>query len=370
MSQYYLKVSLVDGKLEEKPLILNASDSSWMGDLFEQIGPKQLDGCVAVHLASRKRSGQYVYMSDDTLVPKTTNSDGVIPGLDIIAVLVREHREEDKDKENWLIKWMGPSSRQWRTELIASFYDTKRDPVVKQYRYFIERARRDVKTFVQRAELYKSLLKSPDQTEKVKAMILEDEKDIYRVMDLSGATILHMTVQQRNVEICRFLLQRKRIHRYLMDAKGCMACDYAAKSTEILKLLWEPHPHHEAIHTNALHSYFYWRYGYWLKHLNWLVQQGCDDFNDTELDVEITKLYEEHGVQAVALKVEAMSETFLSYPTEKDGKYADRRFCLACEARLAGLKRCSRCKEVWFCNIKCQRNASLIHRIYCDKVKM
>jgi len=96
--EYYMKVTLEDPlglmvnperKLPEKSLVAKGVEDSYMlCNLFEQIGSAALDSCSAVHLANRKENDQYAFISYDIMFPRTTNPDGVIPGKDIVAMLM------------------------------------------------------------------------------------------------------------------------------------------------------------------------------------------------------------------------------------------------------------------------------------------
>jgi hypothetical protein len=230
---------------------------------------------------------------------------------------------------------------------------------------------------------------------------LIEEKDLYQLVSAHGETVLHwlaITSGYNNLSALEYILSKKLIHVNLENYRGTTPLYYAvlSKNIEAVKLFLQygANPRirsgfsskfpsevaNDEIRTILLEfennyipisrelklipkfshttAYKYRKYMYILSNLNYFYHGKHSIVSGIELDIGAEETYKNEGLTGVADYCDVLWEDFIN--SIKNSK----KQCLNCENE-ENLKRCSKCKAVYFCNAECQEDAHLIHKYDC-----
>jgi hypothetical protein len=213
----------------------------------------------------------------------------------------------------------------------------------------------------------------------------------------NGENMLHWAGAFNNISIMEFVIDK--IHVNLLNHRGSSALYYACmrNSVEAVKLLLKYHanPKIESAFSgkfpveittndeikNLLNeydeknipldknhelrtgfsrytSYKYRKYMWWLSNLNYYFSKDNIKIEGTEIIDEARSIFRQKGIEGLNNKCQKLCLDFIN------DKKTD--CCLYCSVSDKKLLRCSKCKEVLFCDVVCQRKASTIHKEDCQ----
>jgi len=259
--------------------------------------------------------------------------------------------------------------------------------------------------------MVKDLIENESNDESNKSVIEYIEMfDGYDMVYPYGETILHWACAYNNVPICKYMLETKHIHINISNYRSATALYYACmkNSLDIVKYLISKNvnpmirsgfsgkfPHEittsEEIkkilleHSKKIvpidyyskykvvdgfdlyNTYDYRKYMYWLSNLDYFFGRGNNRnfaIGEKELSQDAVKIYNEKGLNVLSQCCDDMLEKYiLSLHTNKTNKTC--LFCGQCSSESISLKKCSKCKGVYFCDKECQKKANIIHNYDC-----
>lgn len=227
--------------------------------------------------------------------------------------------------------------------------------------------------------------------------------NVFTIIFPHGENLLHFACGAGNIEICKYLIEEKKIHPNIYNSRGATPLIYACLKNQIevvrLLLSYNADPRirsgfsglfpyqstqnkeicdmlllHDSIvpidYENGLkiktgynlyQSYKYRKHKYWLTFVtNEMMRisgnQQIDRLNETE---EIINVLE----QGFDKLLEMYQEIYNDYISSLVN--VDTRCCLSCSNSSTQLFRCSKCKQVLVCGKKCQKQIHMLHQYDC-----
>lgn len=116
---------------------------------------------------------------------------------------------------------------------------------------------------------------------------------------------------------------------------------------------------------NKMVMFYFRMYKWWLSNLTYyraFVAYGAGNIHDTEINQEAERLFREQGIEALIEKCNVLNKRFIEAETLWDSGCVEKK-CAICG--LVTDTRCSRCKEVYFCSVNCQKAGARAHRYDC-----
>lgn len=231
------------------------------------------------------------------------------------------------------------------------------------------------------------------------------DRSAYDLMDTHGENFLHWCCTFNNAELCEYLIIEKKLHVNLENYRHATPLYYAAMNNnlevikimlkyhanprirsvfsgkfpseiatdiEIKKLLQEAenlipfcnYENYEPIlreNVSLYKGYKYRLYMAYLSNLNYFnstLSEEVKNRNGIQIFPEIKSIFQQSGIIAAANYVQQVYEDYLQIDY-----YNIEKLCLNCNAKT--IKRCSKCKKVYFCNLECQKKCYLLHNFDC-----
>ncbi|QKF94482.1 ankyrin repeat protein [Fadolivirus algeromassiliense] len=249
----------------------------------------------------------------------------------------------------------------------------------------------------------RTLIEMNDGESNNKIISLIEDKNIYDILYVHGENLLHWAAAFNNAVICEYLLKDKKLHVNLENFRGATPLYYAAmkNSLEAVEVLmrYNANPRirsgfsglfpmdvtqndqikeilEEVDNTsipltgyggvlkckNNFSKYVAYRYRlymWWLSNLNYYNNKYKHTISGTELIPEAKTIYDKDGITGLAEKCQRLYDDYID-----SLEYKEFKCCLYCSNNI-DLKRCSKCKSVYYCNQTCQSHAYKIHKIDC-----
>lgn len=138
------------------------------------------------------------------------------------------------------------------------------------------------------------------------------------------------------------------------------------------KKLYEPYEPFVKPGFTLYDSYKYRQYKWALGHLNYLTSKWKHIIHGFEPHPQLVDLFEVGGAIALSQLCDQLLDEYFELINEEDDDDEDEEWprdkkCLECGDVIDTLKRCSRCKKVYFCDQLCQRRANMLHKFDCKK---
>ncbi len=227
--------------------------------------------------------------------------------------------------------------------------------------------------------------------------------DLYDCVWPNGETLLHWACAFNNIFIIDHILQNGLIHVNISNYRGTTPLIYACvkdNSEAIVKLLsFNANPYIKSGFTglrpsetveldqnkilleehvakyvplenlkvksgfNLYQSYKYREYMWHLSNLDYYTSKFKHIVHGFVPNPHAKSLYESGGVITLSKHIDWLVDDF--YDKIKYPESIVEKSCLYC-GESNDLKRCSKCKQVYFCNKLCQKNAYPIHKYDCE----
>jgi hypothetical protein len=240
----------------------------------------------------------------------------------------------------------------------------------------------------------KQLIEKNDEKSNSKIIELIREKNVYELIYVNGENLLHWASVSNNCEIAEYLLTVKKIHVNLENYRFTTPLYYATMkgNLEVIKVLMGHNANtairsgfsgmfpedivetkelldlvkidHEIKENKFLH-YGYRLYMFWLSNLNYFHNRNKNMVSGVVIIPEAKQLYEQ-GIEKLANECQKIYEHYLQYVVLFKNNLLNSKVCLSC-LKENNIKKCSRCKSVYFCNVECQKNAHILHKFDCVK---
>jgi len=174
-----------------------------------------------------------------------------------------------------------------------------------------------------------------------------------------GTTPLYYAMISNSTNVVKILLQNHANPRIRSGFSGMFPSD-ATQNQEIKTMLLKyeadviPLDRNLKLKPNFSRyvSYKYRLYMWWLSNLNKFggtIVEGVDIIPEAKI------IFETNGIEGLSNKCQELLMSFIN---------GNDDCCLYCSSKV-NLKSCSKCKEIRFCNVECQRNAFKIHKYDC-----
>lgn len=229
------------------------------------------------------------------------------------------------------------------------------------------------------------------------------DKNMYDIVFPHGETLLHFSAGSNNSEMCEYLLDEKNMIVNLENMHGATPLYYASLKNAIdaVKVLikynadprirsgfsgWFPVratsdldiknilTKHDAIVPvdydnnykikqgfNLYQAYKYRLHRHWLSVVvNFFLKKcGIREIEGTMMTNEMKSIADTQGFAGLVSTYKDVNDDYIDSLTN-----CDDSCCLYCEGK-SNLKRCTKCKQVLFCNKVCQKGAYLLHKFDC-----
>lgn len=200
------------------------------------------------------------------------------------------------------------------------------------------------------------------------------------IRDYCGATPLYYAAESNSVETVKFLLEyhaspviiNYSTKKYPKDITNNSEIKDMLIKYENEIIPFDPNNHSKLkSNFNRYDAYRYKLYLRWLADANrYFVMINKDHYLAFDpkagfllsvlcifpIQFKAQKIFEEKGYEGLKIQCQKLLDDFINNKTLD--------CCLYCSSK-ENLKRCSKCKEVWFCNAECQRDAFHIHKTDC-----
>jgi hypothetical protein len=229
--------------------------------------------------------------------------------------------------------------------------------------------------------------------------------DAYTIVFPHGENLLHFACGAGNVDICRYLIEEKKIHPNIYNSRGTTPLIYACikNQLEVIQLLilhnadprirsgfsglfpYQSTSNKEIIKILMIHelkvpidyenglclksgytlyqSYYYRKHKFWL---SFVVNEMLRLAGKSQVD----RLKETPDITAVIVQgfdklIEKYNEIYDDYLNSLIN--TNTNYCLNCfkKGESTQLFRCSKCKNVFVCDKKCQKHIQLLHSFDC-----
>ncbi len=252
-------------------------------------------------------------------------------------------------------------------------------------------------------ELYE-LIKTNTYETNEKILELIEDVDLYELVWPNGETLLHWASAFNNVKIIEHILENDLIHVNISNYRGTTSLIYACSkdNTEaIVKLLsYNANPYIKSGFTglrpsetceleenkilleeyvskyvplenlkvkegfNLYQSYSYREYMWYLSNLDYFTSKFKHIVHGFIPNNNAKTYYETGGAIMLSTHLDSMLESY--YDLINNPESIIEKSCLAC-GNTNDTKRCSKCKQVYFCNKVCQKFTHQIHKYDCEK---
>lgn len=223
----------------------------------------------------------------------------------------------------------------------------------------------------------------------------------------NGETLLHWASAFNHVEIVKYILDNKKLHVNIENYRGTNSLIYACKkdveNAAVIRLLltYKADPsitsgftgmrpdetvEDEGLKTELIQSlekiplqkipngvrvkpgftlyqsYQYRKYKWALMHLNYLTSKWKHIVHGFEPHPQLLDMFEAAGALEFSKFCDQELETYHNMLVDDDD---DEKKCLECGDIIDTLKKCGRCKKVYFCDRMCQMRANMFHKYDC-----
>ncbi len=252
-------------------------------------------------------------------------------------------------------------------------------------------------------ELYNLVKECNDESnEKILRMI--ENLDLYEYTWPNGETLLHWACAFNNVKIIEHILENDLIHVNISNYRGTTSLIYACTkdNTDAIKMLlsYNANPYIKSGFTglqpsetckseenkilleeyvskyvplenlkvksgfNLYQSYSYREYMWYLSNLDYYTNKFKHIIHGFTPNTQAKSFYDTGGAIMLSNHLDCMLESY--YDLIKNPESIVEKSCLVCGGT-NDTKRCSKCKQVFFCNKTCQKFAHQIHKFDCEK---
>ncbi len=247
------------------------------------------------------------------------------------------------------------------------------------------------------------LVKSNTKEHNQEIIELIKNVDLYDCVSVHGETLLHWASAFDNVEIIEHILDNGLIHVNISNYRGTTPLIYACtkdRTNAIKKLLsYNANPYIKSGFTglrpsetveleenkilleeyvskyvplenlkvkqsfNLYQSYKYREYMWHLSNLDYYTSKLKHIVHGFVPNPHAKLLYESGGAITLSKHIDWLVDDF--YDKIDHPENVVEKSCLYC-GESNDIKRCSKCKQVYFCNKLCQKNAHKIHKYDCE----
>ena len=228
------------------------------------------------------------------------------------------------------------------------------------------------------------------------------DKNVYNISFPHGETMLHFAAGSNNADLCKYLIEEKGMIVDMYNSRSTVALTYAtiSNATEAIKVLLEhnadirirsgfsnlfPHQNAKTNQTmnmilrkdelipvdydndyvlkdtyNHYQAYKYRYHRYFLQYVSieFLKKNNIPMMQGMEVPDEYGITLQ--GFDNLLNQYKQIRNDWISSLTSS----FEKPICLNCGNK-SNVKRCSKCKSVYFCDKKCQKSAHLLHKFDC-----
>ncbi len=251
-------------------------------------------------------------------------------------------------------------------------------------------------------ELY-NLVKDCTEGSNQKIFELIKDADLYGLVWPNGETLLHWASAFNNTDIIEHILENDLIHVNISNYRGTTSLIYACSKDNtdaIVKLLsYNANPYIKSGFTglrpsetceleenkilleeyvnkyvplenlrvkegfNLYQSYSYREYMWYLSNLDYYTSKFKHIIHGFTPNTNAKYFYDTGGPIMLSNRLDSLLESY--YDLINNPESIIEKSCLAC-GETNDTKRCSKCKQVYFCNKICQKFAHPIHKYDCE----
>lgn len=227
--------------------------------------------------------------------------------------------------------------------------------------------------------------------------------DVFTIIFPHGENLLHFASGSGNVEMCKYLIEEKKIHPNIYNSRGATPLIYACLKNQLnvvqLLVSYNADPrirsgfsglfpyqstqnkeiremllNYESVVPIDYENGFKVKVGYNLyqsykyrKHKYWLTFVSNEIFRLAGKP-QVDRLKETKEISSVIAQgfdklLEKYNEIYNDYLSSLSNN--DTYYCIACQNKDVQLFRCSNCKQVLVCGKKCQKKIHMLHQYDC-----
>ncbi len=248
------------------------------------------------------------------------------------------------------------------------------------------------------------LVKTNNDESNNKIFQITNEIDLYEYLWPNGENLLHWACAFNNIQIIEYILVEELLHVNMENFRGTTPLIYACKNdnTEAIKILlsYNANPYIKSGFTglrpsetvnkeenklileeyvnkyiplenlkvkegfSLYQSYKYREYMWMLSNLNYFTSKFKHIIQGFVPHKLASNIYKDGGAKALDSTLNSLLYRY--YDIIDNPSTIIENECLFCE-NTEETKRCSKCKQVFFCNKFCQKLAHPIHKYDCEK---